>query len=176
MSQNRSSEWLKEFAEFTEGSEEPVPRFLDEKVLKKVNRLLNPRPVLIFFKILFTHLIVGSLSLSVCHQFGVNPFNTTYSLDTVFMNWGGHGFCMVACGLLFVGSSLAISGIFLNLEEVKTLRRTEFLQAFFLSGISLGIFMIAGAEIVFTIAGLWLFGGLIGGFVATEALWQWKKV
>lgn len=45
-----------------------------------------------------------------------------------------------------------------------------------MSGLSLSIFFPVRAEIVLTIAGVWLLGALIGGLVATETLWKLKRV
>ena len=82
---------------------------------------------------------------------------------------------MIFCGVLFVSLSLSAAGIFLTIEETKALKRTEFLQALSLGVISLGIFAAVGAELALTFAGLWLLGALIGGFVATEAIWKLKS-
>lgn len=83
---------------------------------------------------------------------------------------------MIGCGVLFVGASFLTAGYFLTIEEVKTLRRTEFLQTLALGSVSLAIFAIAGAELALTFAGLWLLGALVGGFIATEAVWRLKQV
>jgi len=175
MTSSQNQEWLKEFAEFNNMKEIRVPQDLTEKVWDRMNQLIHPKPSMIFYKILGIHFVVGFLSLSFCHQFGMNPFQTSSSLADVFMQMGGHSFCMFACGALFMGTSLATAGFFLSLEEVKVLRKTELLQNLLLSGLSLGIFAMLGAELALTFAGLWLLGALIAGFLATEALWQLKK-
>lgn len=92
------------------------------------------------------------------------------------MEVGGHSFCMLGCGTLFVGVSLLAAGYFLTLEEVRSLKRTEFLQNLSLGLVSLGLFTAFGAQLILSVAGLWLLGGLIGGFVATEAVWRMKKI
>lgn len=86
------------------------------------------------------------------------------------MDFGGHGFCMVACGTLFISLSIFLAGFFLTIEETKALRKTEFLQTLSLGLISIGLFMAVGAEVALTFGGLWILGGLIGGFAATEIL------
>lgn len=175
MKNQNQSEWLQDYNQFLSFEQTRVPEDLSHQVLKKMDSLLHPKAVAIFAKISGLHLIVGFLSMAVCHQFGMNPFETSFSLADVFMRWGGHGVCMIFCGFLFMGLSLAIAGGFLSIEEIQALRRTEFPQALGLSIISLSLFFLAGAEMAVTFTGLWLLGALIGGFLVTEATWYLRK-
>lgn len=172
---DQNKKWLQEYQEFIGSDQQPVPAEQTSAVLKNAGNLLNPNALKVFFKILGIHLITGSLSLAVCHQFGLNPFNTGYSLADWFMSVGGHHFCMLGCGLTFVSLSLLLSGYFLTLEEIAALKRTDMLQNLSLGLISLGIFISFGAEMALGIASLWLLGALIGGFIATTAIWKLKK-
>lgn len=174
MNDLKSDQWLKEYQCFLR-CDAAVPPELSEKVTCRICNCLCPGAHRIFAKIFAIHVAVGFLSLSICHQFGLNPFGTEKSLADWFMSVGGHGFCMIGCGVLFTALSIAAAGYFLTVEEVRVLRHTEFLQAFFLSLLSLGAFAFAGAEFALTFAGLWFLGALIGGFVATEVIWQVKS-
>lgn len=174
MADLKNEQWLKEYNEFSKSSA-VVPHDLSAKVIGKVGSLLNPSAFLIFVKVFGVHLAVGTLSLAFCHQFGLNPFNTEKSLADWFMQVGGHGFCMVSCGLFFTSISILSSGYFLTTEEVRVFRKTEILQALCLSILSLGAFAFWGAEIALTIAGLWMLGALIGSFAATEVVWRVKR-
>ncbi len=169
------NEWLRDYEDFIKSDGLEVPQDLKNKLFSKIQKLINPNAILVFFKILGIHLGVGFLSLSVCHQFGINPFNTEKSLADLMMSVGGHHFCMFGCGVLFVSLSLLAAGYFLTIEEVNSLKRTEFLQTLVLGIISLGLFAAFGAELAFGIAAIWLLGGLIGGFVATQAVWRLKQ-
>lgn len=175
MNKENKNEWLNEFKEFVSHDSTEVPSHLSDRVFNRMEGLLNPSPLMVFSKIFGIHLVVGYLSLAVCHQFGVNPFGTSYSLADIFMKWGGHGVCMIFCGVVFVSLSLLSAGYFLTIEEIQAVRRTEFLQALSLGIVSLGILAIAGAELVLTFAGLWLLGALIGGFLSIEGS-LWLKV
>ena len=117
-------------------------------------------PLLLFFQI-----GIGFLSLSVCHQFGINPFGTETSLDHWMMTVGGHRACMMGCGILFISLSLLSAGYFLTIEEINALKRTQFLQTLVLGLISLSLFSLLGAALVMELAGLWLLGGVIGGYI-----------
>ncbi len=175
MKNKNNNEWLQEYQQFMD-SEDPVPKNTDQLVLTKMRALLKPNAFSVFVKILGIHLGVGFLSLSVCHQFGINPFNTERSLADWMMNVGGHHFCMLGCGILFVGLSVLASGFFLSIEEVNALKRTSHLQTLVLGLTSLGLFLSFGAELAVGIAALWLLGGYIGGFAATETVLRLKKV
>lgn len=170
-----NNEWLNDYEEFLGGDIKP-PAELTQRVTGKIQKLLNPSSLLVFFKILGIHLSVGFMSLSICHQFGINPFDTDKSLDSLMMQFGGHQLCMFGCGILFVGLSLLAAGLFLKIEDVGALRRTEFFQSLVLGLISLGFFTALGTEIALGIAFLWLFGALIGGVAATETIWRIKRV
>lgn len=175
MNELKNEQWLKEYNEFLR-HEQPLPQDVSNQVFNKISGLLNPSAFVIFAKIFGIHVGVGTLSLAICHQFGLNPFGTKTSLADWFMSVGGHSFCMIGCGVLFTALSILAAGYFLTSEEVRVLRRTEFLQALCLSLVSLAIFAFFGAELALTFGGLWLLGALIGGFAATEVVWQFKKV
>lgn len=174
MKANDPKEWMKEYSEFVHAEETRVPRELNQKVLSHIQSLLNPSAWMVFAKLLGIHFVVGFFSLGICHQFGMNPFGTTRSMSDWFMDMWGHNVCMVGCGVIFVSFSILAAGYFLTVEEVKALRRTEFLQTLALGAFSLVVFAIFGTELALTFAGLWLLGALIGGFIATEAVWKLK--
>ena len=165
---------MNEYSEFLNAKESPVPQELNQKVLGSIQALLNPNAWNVFAKLLGIHLVVGFFSLAVCHQFGMNPFGTTRSLSDWFMDMWGHSVCMIGCGVIFVGFSILAAGYFLSVEEVKALKRTEFLQTLALGVVSLIVFAAFGTELALTFAGLWLLGALIGGYLATEATWKLK--
>lgn len=174
MKANDPKEWMDDYSEFLSAEEVRVPRELNQKVLASIQSLLNPSAWMVFAKLLGIHFVVGFLSLGICHQFGMNPFGTTRSLSDWFMDLWGHNVCMIGCGVIFVSFSILAAGYFLSVEEVRALRRTEFLQTLALGAFSLVMFALFGTELALTFAGLWLLGALIGGFLATEAVWKLK--
>ncbi len=173
---NNNKEWLKDYEVFLQSENTQVPKDVTETIFARMKGLVNPSLWIVFLKVLGIHVVVGFISLSMCHQFGMNPFNTESSLSDWMMSMGGHSVCMIGCGIFFVGLSLALAGYFLTVEDVRALKRTEFLQTLSLGLISLGVFSLVGAEMALTIAGLWLLGALIGGFIATEAAWKLKRI
>ena len=173
---NDSNEWLKDYQDFLDSENVQVPKEVHGSLMSKMHSLISPRAWIVFLKILTVHLVTGFLSLSVCHQFGLNPFNTNYSLADWFMSVGGHSVCMIGCGVTFVSISLFAAGYFLTIEEVIALKRNEFLQNISLGLISLGVFAAFGAQLAIGMAGLWLLGSLVGGFIATQTISKIKLV
>jgi hypothetical protein len=174
MKANDPKEWMNEYSEFLNGAETRVPQDLSQKVLSQVHTLLNPSAWAVFAKLLGIHFVVGFFSLAICHQFDMNPFGTSKSLSDWFMAMWGHSVCMIGCGVIFVSFSILAAGYFLTVEEVRALKRTEFIQTLALGAVSLAVFALFGAELALTLAGLWLLGALIGGFLAVEATWKLK--
>ncbi|AZZ37295.1 hypothetical protein CIK05_11015 [Bdellovibrio sp. qaytius] len=173
---NNNMDWLQEYEEFLNADKTPIPESVNRRILANLYKLVNPSPIIIFFKILGIHSVISFLSLSICHQFGLNPFNTERSLDSWMMSAGGHNACMVGCGVLFVGASLFLSGYFLSIEEVTALKRTKVLQTISLAVISLSLLIAAGAQVALTIGLLWFIGALIGGMIAVETSLILKRV
>lgn len=170
MANNDPKQWMKEYSEFLENPEVEVPQDLSEKILGNIHQLLNPSAWIVFAKLLSIHTVVGFLSLGICHQFGMNPFGTNRSISDWFMEMWGHNVCMVGCGIIFVSFSIFAAGFFLTIEEIRALKRTEFLQTLSLGITSLIVFAVFGSGVALTIAGLWLFGAMIGGYLATETV------
>lgn len=163
--------WLKEYREFSNTQTEPVPT----KTLVQLKKLLFPSPWMVFLKLLALHSISGFFSLAICHQFGLNPFQTEQSLMDWFMRFGGHHFCMVACGVVFMITTYLIAGQTLSLSELEAIRRHKWLQTSLLGILSLSAFYFFGAELLLVFALLWLFGGLLGSILALETTYHFRK-
>jgi len=164
-------QWLQEYHDFLNAEEVSVPPELSQRVLKLIKSKMLPSMPQIFVKLLMLHLPVGILSLFVCDQFGMSPFDTNFSLARYFMYFG-HSFCMFLCGSFFIGGSILISGFILNSHEIRALRKKSYIQSFFLAGISYGSFLMFGAEITLNIAILWLLGAILGGIISSEMIFR----
>lgn len=173
MNTNDGKSWLKEYAEFTnvDATGVTVPAGVFENLRKRI----FPNPWKVFGKVFSIHVVVGFLSLGICHQFGLNPFRTEYSLMNFFMKFGGHSFCMVLCGVLFMTTSLWLANFFLTLEELEAIRRYQWLQLGVISLGSLAAFYFFGAEMVAAFVGLWIVGAFVGGFLAIETSYRLRS-
>ena len=149
------------------------PQKVQEKILSRVFQDLHPSAWKVFAKLSLVHFGVGTLTLSLCPQFGVRFFGEGLGLMKLFSLLGSHG-CMAACGAFFVGMTLLLASLFLKTEEVKKLRASSPLQISALVLISLGAFIMADAQILLVFALSWSVGSLIGGYVMLEIGW-WLK-
>lgn len=161
--------WLEDFKDFVQADGVPVPKDVSENILKRVRADLNPSAWIVFSKLLGIHLVVGTLSLAICNQFGLNPFHTNFSLSEYFMKFG-HSTCMVLCGVLFIGFTIMLGQLFLRREELYVLSRNAPLQVFGLSVLSMAGFIGFGAEVVLGIGILWFIGAMIGGIATVRML------
>lgn len=162
------TEIAKEYLRFKEMHDNIVPPSLSEKTTSLVLDRLNPSGFLIFRKLIVIHAFFGFVSLAICHQLGMNPFGTRFSLHSVLMDVLGHMGCSVFCGFWFIGGSISASYFFLSREEFRALKNREWLQNFLLSLLSLAIFSLFGAELLTMESLLWLVGALLGGVLATR--------
>jgi hypothetical protein len=173
MADSPKKDWLAEFNEFSNlnASEHQVP----SELFEKIKRQIFPNPWVVFSKILILHFIVGGLSLVICNQFGLNPFQTDQSLTRWFMKVGGHHFCMVGCGLFFMATTYFLSNLFITLEELESVRRHEWLQMALVGLLSLTAFYFFGADLIAMFVLLWLLGAMVGGFLSIEASYRLRR-
>jgi len=162
------NEWMEDFQDFVKSEVVSVPDSLSKEILTRVHEDLNPSPWIVFSKLFGVQMLVGTLSLAICNQFDISPFQTHFSLSDYFMSFG-HSTCMFLCGVIFVGLGVGAGRAILTREEFSVLRKNAPLQVFGLSFISLGIFAAVGAEIAFTFGLIWLLGSMLSG--VSVALW-----
>jgi len=163
MDLGQKNEWLKEFIQV------PASAYLNLK------KLLFPSPWIVFAKIVSLHATVGFLSLAICNQFGLNPFQTHQSLTTWFMKIAGHNFCMLLCGMFFMMTTYLLANLFLSFEEMESVKRYEWLQTALMGLASLAAFYFFGAELVGSLILLWSLGAFIGGFLSVEASYRLRQ-
>ncbi|MGE0525779.1 MAG: hypothetical protein AB7G93_04770 [Bdellovibrionales bacterium] len=173
MAFNDKEQWLKEFTEFSQIDVKDVE--VPKAIFKNLRARLFPNPWVVFGKIAGLHVIVGFFSLSICNQFGLNPFQTDQGLTDWFMKVAGHNVCMFLCGVFFVSATYLLSNFLLSLEELEAVRRYEWLQTGVIGLVSLSAFYFFGAELVATFAVLWLIGALLGGLLAIEGSYRLRR-
>lgn len=162
-------EWLEDFKEFVQSEGAPVPQDISDNILSRVRTDLNPSPWTVFAKLIGIHLVVGTLSLAICNQFGLDPFHSSFSLSEYFMRFG-HSTCMVLCGVLFIALTVMLGRLVLRREELLVLSRNAPLQVFGLSVLSMVAFIGFGAEVVLKIGILWFVGAMFGGMLAAKTM------
>lgn len=164
---NELDEINSDFNEFMDSAPKAPPYDLKKKIFFQVHQDLNPNAWFIFSKISLIHLLVGFVTLSLCPQFGLRVFGEGLGFMKLFISLGTYG-CAAICGAFFVGSSLLASAFFLRFEELKVLKNHYWLQISALTFLSLGAFIMAGADILLSFAVVWLLGSVVGGIVMLE--------
>lgn len=155
------------FNSATSLSEESFPK-LNQSVIEKIISDLNPSPYFIFLKVLSVHCVSAIVTLAICPQFGIRFFGEGPGLMGYFMRFGEAG-CLVACGSVFIGFSMLMSGLFLTTLELLTLKRTRFLQFMALISFSLGTLIMLDADLIFeSILLAWVLGCFVGGLSMLE--------
>lgn len=163
----------KEFIEFL--SSEPIspPREISQNIIEKISRDLNPSSLSVFAKVSLIHLIIGSITLLFCPQFGLG-FLSGMGIMHLFMNLGSFG-CALLCGSIFLGFSTLTVALILRPEEIRVVRKNNFIQISLLAIFSLLIFMIFGEIVVSGHSMAWLLGGILMGIFSLEFGWYLRK-
>lgn len=173
MDLGEKNEWLKDFTEFsnikTDQAQVPASAYANLK------KRLFPNPWTVFGKVGVVHVVVGSMSLAVCNQFGLNPFQTEQTLTNWFMRIAGHNLCMLLCGTFFMMTTYLLANLFLSLEEMEAIKRFEWLQTGIMGLVSLAAFYFFGAELVGAFMLLWIVGALIGGYLSIEGSYRIRR-
>lgn len=162
-----------EFAEFLQAESDSVQ--VPRSAFGKIHSRLFPNAWNVAGKIAVTQAFVGFLSLAICTQFGLNPFNTEFSLAHLFMKFAGHNFCMLLCGVVFVATPYLFSNVLLSLEEIEVVKKYKWLQVGVLSLTSLGAIHFFGGEVVLIFGLLWLIGAFLGGVLSIEGSYYLRR-
>ncbi len=164
----------KDFQEFSQIENEAVN--VPESIFRSVKSRLFPSPWKVFLKISAIHGLVGFLSLGICSQFGLNPFNINHSLSEWLMQTAGHSVCMVFCGVFFVATTYILANLILSIEELNAVRKFKGLQVGILSLGSLAVFYFFGGQMVLSFTLLWMVGAVLGGLMTIEGSYQIRRV
>lgn len=168
-----SQNWAEEFKEFMVVQPVAPPDELSRKILEMVRRDLNPAAWLVFLKIALIHVVVGTLSLLLCPQFGIH-FSSGFDLLASFMQFNPYA-CMFACGLIFLSGTALVATLLLRPEEVRVIRQTKILQLSILGLLSLTTFFCFGAPVITGLGIAWFLGSVFGGAVTLEFGWKMRK-
>lgn len=162
-----------EFIEFLSSKPITPPREISQSIVEKISGDLNPTSISVFAKVGLIHLIVGSITLIFCPQFGLG-FLSGMGMMHLFMTLGSLG-CSLLCGSFFLGFSTLTVALILRPEEIRVVRKNNFIQISLLSIFSFLFFMIFGEIVVSGHSMAWLLGGILMGVFSLEAGWFLRK-
>jgi len=163
------AEWANEFQSFLSAECEKPPENLSTKIFASIHADLNPDATKVFGKMALIHLIVGTITLLFCPQFGINIL-PGMGLMSHFMRFGETA-CMMGCGAIFLGMSTLAASFILGPQEIKVIRRNRLLQVSLLATLSIGVFICFGASTIVSLAIAWLVGSTLGGLATLELGW-----
>lgn len=159
--------WKEDFRDFSRAGVEEVPAHLNAQVIGAVKADLCPSQPLVFLKLMLVHLLSGGLTLTVCPQFGIGPLGGGAGLMGIFMQWG-HGFCAIACGTFFFGTTALVSQLVLRRPELTVVYQHRLSQFSLLGAFSVALLMLSSRLAYgewmmesFQYTALWLSGGVL---------------
>lgn len=171
---------LSEFSKFMDSSEaidHAQARDLRERTLQPIINELSPTPTRVIGKIATIHLVLGTITLLFCPQFGVGFLADHTGLMAFFMRFGPVA-CAALCGAFFMGTTTAAAAWVLSRSETQKLRRQSVWTLPLLSGVSLGLFLAGGGHVDQTWLP-WIVGAVAGGAMSLETGFQlrlWARV
>jgi hypothetical protein len=164
---------MKDFLEFSEANSVSPSQAVSEKILNKVSKDLDPALSQILFKVFFVYLVAGAFTLLFCPQFGIN-LTGGMGLMSLFMRLG-EGPCMLACGGFFMASGSMFAVLVLRPEDLRKLRKAEWIWVPLLSLVLMSSLVCLGGEFLLSVALFWLAGSVVGGIATLEAGWILRK-
>ena len=164
-----SQEWADEFKEFASAEELRPPVALSDKIMLQVQSDLNPEGWKVFAKLSLIHLVVGTVTLLFCPQFGINLAGGM-GMMALFMRFGDQA-CMLGCGAVFMAGSALTASLLLTPEEVRKLRSKAILLFPALTLFSIGVLICVGGGLILNLGLFWMIGSVLGGVASLELGW-----
>lgn len=157
---------MKDYLKFIK-SDKKTSSDLDLRIRENISDLQRKDLISLHLKIIFLYTITGFISLAICPQFGLNPFNRSPELIHMFMQYGTWA-CGLFCGSLFMGIGALIKFMVLGRKDILLLSRVSTLNITIVSALIYGLFMMIGNRnassfINFSIVffSFWLLGSII---------------
>ena len=164
-----NEEWGREFLEFIEAEQVEPPMALSEKIHKEVARDLRPLIWKVLLKFGTIQAAVAFITLIVCPQFEVDLGIIKHDDAHLRALLGELGY-MALCGAIFLSSGAVLATLILRVEELRAIRKSEYLYLFIASAIAVMIFRQLGVTTVFASYAAWFAGAFGGSMAAFEMI------
>lgn len=167
-----NEEWGQEFLEFIEAEAIEPPMAVSEKIHKAVDKDLNPLIWEVLFKFGLIQTAVAFVTLLVCPQFELDLGLIKHDDAHLRALLGEAGY-MALCGAIFLSSGAIIASVLLRVEELRAIKKADYLYLFLASALALMIFWQLGTTSVLASYAAWFagaFGGSITGFEIIKRL------
>jgi hypothetical protein len=133
-----------------------MPYGLEQKIKSNIFLKINPPGHRVFFKLSLAQLMASFLVLAICPQFHLGFFSHSF-LTHILMSWG-EVYCNIVCGAIFLGTGTIFSFLFLSSDELRVLKRNQFIYFPTLILLSLLSFVILGVKIQLLMFLIWGLG------------------
>ena len=162
-------EMLTEFAEFANADPAKPSNDVDRTVLDMVANDLLPSPMKVYSKFTLVEAASGLLTLTLCPQFGFGFGQHNEFLHSLHASTPPLVFYLL-CGLFFVLLGAGMSGLVLNLAEIRSVGNKRFPYFAIYSVLAYLVLIMLGTE-VFVISSLvWILGAFLGNVLGFEAV------
>jgi hypothetical protein len=162
----------REFMEFIDAESADPPIAVSEKIHKAVARDLMPMTWKVLLKFGMIQSAVAFITLLVCPQFELDLGLIRHDDAHLKALFGELGY-MALCGAIFLSSGAVLAAVLLRAEELRAIKRIEYLYLFLASAIALMIFWQLGMPTALASYAAWFigaFGGSILGFAMIKRL------
>lgn len=165
---NNENKMAEDYKNFMSQDITQAPRHvISEKIRHAVMSELNPHWGSVMLKLLFIHLVMSSLTLTLCPQFGIGPIGGGQGLMG-FVESYGHLACGAFCGGFFFSGSVLMAALLFSPAQKRKITNSAFGSFSVLALISLGTLisfssMIKGVtpHLHLQFIAAWLFTGII---------------
>jgi hypothetical protein len=128
-----------EFEEFMSGREIHAPQL--SELSSQIKADLKRWRILAHIKFVLILLFTGLLSLLICPQFHVGPFQDSYHyLHSLLL--GSDILCGAFCAAVFCGSGMLVAQLSLDVSQKAYLRDLRYTLAIFSTGVAYGLLML----------------------------------
>jgi len=160
------ADWERELLEFVNSDPVLPPATLTEKLKITVSQDMRPAMWKIFFKLAGMQAACATLTLFFCPQFKIGFAKHDY-LAHLVQHSEGFGF-MIVCGMIFLSGGAVIAPIFFNQAEMKAIEKSVLIYFPTVAFLAVMLFYSLGANIYWSLALPWFFGGTLGSVIGFE--------
>jgi hypothetical protein len=160
------ADWERELLEFVNSDPVLPPATLTEKLKITVSQDMRPAMWKIFSKLAGMQAACATLTLFFCPQFEIGFAKHDY-LAHLVQHSEGFGF-MIVCGMIFLSGGAVIAPIFFNQAEMKAIEKSVLIYFPTVAFLAVMLFYSLGANIYWSLALPWFFGGTLGSVIGFE--------
>lgn len=161
-------EMRQDFVEFIDTEQIAPGKHLDEAVLARVKKDLQPAWWKVYGKLTLIEVTAGLATLAICPQFGFGFGQHNQFLHALHSSSPSAVFYLL-CGLFFVLIGGVMGGLILNRAEIRTAGRSKYLYFTVYSALAFLILLALGTEVFVVSSLVWIIGALLGNILGFEA-------